>query len=216
MDTAVSVSSAFLEYMRLGGSIMWVIFGLSIVALAIIFERIFFFAGASANPKRLETAFDKAISRGDDEKTRHAVSGRSSMHRLFSAAYKHWELDREGLGVVVEGNIRRECYRWEKNMALLEIIAKIAPLLGLLGTVLGMVEMFRTLHLGGSVNAEAVTGGIWKALFTTVAGLIVAIPVVAIHGILAGRIGREEEKLERGGEFLMLQHARSNDAKDPK
>ncbi|MDR3322033.1 MAG: MotA/TolQ/ExbB proton channel family protein, partial [Synergistaceae bacterium] len=87
-----------------------------------------------------------------------------------------------------------------------EIIARVSPLLGLLGTVLGMVEMFQTLNLGGSVNAEAVTGGIWKALFTTVAGLAVAIPVIIAHGILLGRINKEEEKLERGAEFLAASH----------
>jgi biopolymer transport protein ExbB len=199
---------SFFEYMRLGGSIMWIILILSIIALAVIFERLLFFARAQANPEKLESAFSEAVARGDDSAALSAVSGESSMHRMFGAVYGHWTLDRESINSLIEGQIRRECYRWEKNMALLEITARVAPLLGLLGTVLGMVDMFRTLNLGGSVNAEAVTGGIWKALFTTVAGLVVAIPVVLAHGMLAGRINKEEEKLERGGEFLMAEHAK--------
>jgi biopolymer transport protein ExbB len=196
-----------MEYMRLGGSIMWVILGVSVIALAIVFERMIFFACASANPEKLERSFELTVLKSDTEAVRQVVSGKSSMHRLFSAAYAHWALDRDGLKALVDGQIRRELYRWERNLSLLEITARVAPLLGLLGTVIGMVEMFRTLNLGGSVNAEAVTGGIWKALFTTVAGLTVAIPVIIAHGALWGRIRAEEEKLERGGEFIMMQHS---------
>jgi biopolymer transport protein ExbB len=196
-----------MEYMSLGGLIMWIILCLSVIALAVVLERIFFFIYASANLEELEIAFGKSLSNGDPEAVRSAVSGRSSLHRLFTAVYGHWTLDGESLRVFVEGQIRRELYRWEKNMALLEVIAKVSPLLGLLGTVLGMVEMFQTLNLGGAVSAEAVTGGIWKALFTTVAGLSVAIPVIIVHGMLTGRINREEEDLERGGVFIITEHS---------
>jgi biopolymer transport protein ExbB len=206
-----------MEYMRLGGSIMWIILVISIIALAIVIERIFFFIGASANLEELEIAFGKSIFQDDPNAVRNSVAGRSSLHRLFSSAYAHWMLDSESLRVFVEGQTHREIYRWEKNLALLETIARISPLLGLLGTVLGMVEMFRTLNLGGAVSAEAVTGGIWKALFTTVAGLAVAIPVIIAHGALMGWISREEEDLERGGIFIVTEHSlRSCTAERPR
>jgi biopolymer transport protein ExbB len=204
----MNYSLTFMEYMSLGGSIMWVILGVSVASLAVVFERMIFFARASTNPEKLERAFELAVMSGDAEAVSRAVSGKSSMHRLFSAACAHWDLDWEGLKTLVDGQIRRELYRWERNLSLLEIAARVAPLLGLLGTVIGMVEMFRTLNLGGSVNAEAVTGGIWKALFTTVAGLTVAIPVIIAHGALLGRIRAEGEKLERGGEFIMTRHSK--------
>jgi biopolymer transport protein ExbB len=196
-----------MEYMRLGGAIMWIILCLSVISLAVVIERAIFFVSASANLEELEIAFGKSISQGDPEAVRRAVAGRSSLHRLFSAVYGHWMLDAESLRVFVEGQIHRELYRWEKHLALLETTARVSPLLGLLGTVLGMVEMFHTLNLGGAVSAEAVTGGIWKALFTTVAGLTVAIPVIIAHGILAGRINKEEEQLERGGVFIITEHS---------
>jgi biopolymer transport protein ExbB len=185
---------------------MWIILALSVIAVAVVFERIIFFIGASTDPETLEREFGRAISEGDAAAVRRAATGRSSMHRLFSAAYAHWMLDGDEMKALVEGQVRREIYKWERNMTLLETIAKVAPLLGLLGTVLGMVDMFQTLNLGGSVSAEAVTGGIWKALFTTVAGLIVAIPVIIVHGLLAGRISKEDEQLERGGEFIVMEH----------
>ncbi|MDR1977601.1 MAG: MotA/TolQ/ExbB proton channel family protein, partial [Synergistaceae bacterium] len=200
-------SMTFMDYMSSGGSIMWIILALSVIALAVVLERMFFFIGASADLEKLKAVFAGSVSRGDSSAAREALAGRSSMHRLFSAAYENWKLDGKNLETFVEGRIRSERYRGEKNLALLELIAKISPLLGLLGTVLGMVEMFRTLNLGGSVSAEAVTGGIWKALFTTVAGLVVAIPVLIAHGMLMGWITREEELLDRGGLFIVMEHS---------
>jgi biopolymer transport protein ExbB len=204
MNAGISLS--FIEYMNIGGSIMWIILCLSVMALALTIERMIFFISASANPEELEKAFGEAVSHGDIEAARRAVSGRSSIHRLFSAVYAHWTLDSEDIKMLVEGQVRRELYRWEKNLGLLEVIARVSPLLGLLGTVLGMVEMFQTLNLGGTVSADAVTGGIWKALFTTVAGLIVAVPVIIAHGLLLSGVNKEEEKLERGGEFVKREH----------
>ena len=70
-----------------------------------------------------------------------------------------------------------------------------------------MVEMFRSLHQGGAVDAIAVTGGIWKALFTTVAGLIAAIPMVLAHSLLQGAVDSQAETLERGVDFLLRERA---------
>jgi len=193
----------FLEYMNVGGAIMWVILVISIIALAFVIERIMFFARASADPGKIETAFADSLADGDMENLKIVTEGKSSLHSVFSAARANWRLNDEEIKVVLEQQLRRELFRWEKNLSFLEITAKVSPLLGLLGTVLGMVEMFRILNLGGSVNSTAVTGGIWKALFTTVAGLAVAIPIIIAHGLLAGRITREEECLRRGIDFII-------------
>ena len=205
MDTGSNF--AFIDYMNAGGPIMWIILALSVLALAVAFERIIFFAVSSANRLGLEGKFGAAVSRGDMEAARLAVRGSGSMHRLFADALDNWAMDGDGMKAALESRKRSELFLWDKRLPLLETIAKISPLLGLLGTVLGMVDMFGSLHGGGSVSAEAVTGGIWKALFTTVAGLIVAIPVILIHSMLTARIYREEEELERGGDFLLREHA---------
>lgn len=200
------IAMVFLEYMETGGAIMWIILFLSVTALALVIERIIFFAGASTSPEKIELAFGRAIAEGDEASAKSAVSGNSSMHRLFTAAYAHWPIDGENMKLLLEQQIRRELYRWERNLGLLEIIARVSPLLGLLGTVVGMVQMFQTLNLGGAVNAASVTGGIWKALFTTVAGLSVAIPVIIAHGMLTGRIDKQEETLQRGADFILREH----------
>lgn len=202
-----------LKYFYAGGCLMWVIAGLSVIALAVVIERLIFFARASADPEKLEAAFGAAIASGDREAAgKIAGAAQSSMHRLFFAAYSHWRISGEAMKLLAEQQVRREVYRWEKHIFILEIVGKTAPLLGLLGTVLGMVEMFRSLHMGGAISASAVTGGIWKALFTTVAGLAVAIPTIFAHGLLVSRIDSEEETLKRGADFLIREHFSSKEA----
>ena len=80
----------------------------------------------------------------------------------------------------------------ERNMRPLALLAEIAPLLGLLGTVVGMVELFQGIQgqQNGSMAMEALSGGIWKALLTTAAGLTVAVPALAVHAFLSSRVDR--------------------------
>lgn len=196
-----------MDYMHAGGTIMWLIAALSVAALSVATERLIFFRRAWADPEKLEQAFGQAIAAGDIEEAQAVVrSGGSSLNRLYLAAFTHWGTGREEIKLLIEQQIRREIFRWEKNLFVLEIIGKIAPLLGLLGTVLGMVEMFNSLHTGGQVSAAAVTGGIWKALFTTVAGLTVAIPTICAHAYLMAQIDNEEETLNRAGDYLIREH----------
>ena len=196
-----------LKYMELGGSIMWILLALSVLAVAIVLERIFFFVASSANLEELEGAFAESIS--EDGVPSFAVPGagaglgKTPLQRLFLTACECWELNDEKLEAKLKREARKELYRWERNLPLLEVIARAAPLLGLLGTVLGMVEMFGSMSVGGTINARAVTDGIWKALFTTVAGLSVAIPVLIAHSFLAGMIDKEAEALERCSGFIM-------------
>ena len=190
----------FLEYMRLGGSIMWIILALSILAAAIVIERIIFFVFSSSNLK----SFKKTLAGVFEGKSDRPVSApKGSTRRLFFAACESWNVADEELSLRLEGEIRRELYKWERNLPFLEIITRVAPLLGLLGTVVAMVEMFGSMEIGGAIDSQTITGGIWKALLTTVAGLSVAIPTLIAHGFLIEAVSREEETLERGVDFIM-------------
>lgn len=195
------------HYMQAGGFLMWVIAALSVVAFAVVLERLLFFRKSSTDPEKLEERFREAMDRGDEEGAwRLLKESDSSLHRLFRAALAHWAIDREDMKLLIGQTIRREIFRWEKHLSFLEVTGRIAPMLGLLGTVLGMVDMFASLHRTGQITATAVTGGIWKALFTTVAGLYVAIPVVFLYCYLMSRIDSQEECLNRGGDFLLRAH----------
>ena len=196
-----------LNYMNEGGSIMWIIAALSLAALAVAIERLLFFRKASGDADKLEKELEEIVSSGD---CGHGLSeSRSSLAMLFYDALSQWDADGEEIKLIAEERIRREMYRWEQHLFIMEMVGKLAPLLGLLGTVLGMVDMFGSLHLDGQISAEAVTGGIWKALYTTVAGLTVAIPTIFVNGLINSRIDGEEEKLERGEDFVLRLHRKS-------
>jgi biopolymer transport protein ExbB len=97
-----------------------------------------------------------------------------------------------------------------RGLRTLELIGMIAPLLGLLGTVLGMIQSFRSLELAeGAANASILAGGIWQALLTTAAGLVVAIPALVGAAILQARIERGALEMERTISRIVL--ARSLD-----
>lgn len=105
-----------LDYMKQGGSIMWIIGALSLIAAAIAVERIIFFHKASTDPEKLEAAFGKAVSAGDvKEAWRVAESSDSSMNRLFKVALTHWNICTEDMKLLTEQQIRREIYRWENT-----------------------------------------------------------------------------------------------------
>ena len=184
---------------------MWVLLGVSVAAGGVFAERLLFFRRASTDPIRLEERIGAALWEGrPEEALRVAASEDRSLHRVFAAALEHWEAPAETLKLLLEQELRREVFRWEKGLSVLSALARVAPLLGLLGTVLGMVEIFRALPSAGIASPMLVlSGGIWKALLTTVAGLVVAVPIVLAHTYLVSRILRAEEGLERGTDFLL-------------
>jgi len=89
---------------------------------------------------------------------------------------------------------------------VLELIAMISPLLGLLGTVLGMIQSFQELEMAeGAANASVLAGGIWQALLTTAVGLLVAIPAAVGASLLGGRIESSAQMIESAvGELLLI------------
>ncbi len=183
---------------------MWAIFGLSILASAIIIERLVFFKKAWAEPEEVERKIAQAIYEGDRTRASELARSRdSSLHRLFRAAIDHWAADAEAIKVLLEQERRRELFRWERGLEMLSTIARVAPLLGLLGTVLGMVEVFHTISTGRGADMLYLASGIWEALLTTVAGLSVAIPVVLAYAYLSSRVDMVEETLSRGADFIL-------------
>ena len=94
-----------------------------------------------------------------------------------------------------------------RHIRLLELVAMISPLLGLLGTVLGMIQSFQELELAqGAANASVLAGGIWQALLTTAAGLVVAIPAAIGATLLSARVDSAAHEIESAvGQFFLLE-----------
>lgn len=103
----------------------------------------------------------------------------------------------------MERQAQVELRRLQRGLALLATTAVTAPLLGFLGTVTGMIESFGALSLHGTTHPELVAQGIEEALVTTAAGLVVAIPVHMLHGLLQGRVGRIAADIEQLAHTLL-------------
>jgi len=174
----ITKAFAFLEQ---GGPAIWAIAALSVLTGAIILWKVWrlVLAGAWAG-KNTEYAVT-LWTQGDRQGARAALEGRSSLRAVVARAAMtervEGTLDEAEQREEVERVARRQLSEARSGLRALELIATIAPLLGLLGTVLGMIAAFQTLQAAGSrADPAALAGGIWEALLTTAAGMAVAIP----------------------------------------
>ena len=121
------------------------------------------------------------------------------MGRVLAQAIDVKDQDRETLETVIVHATDDEVRDLSSYVQALATIGNIAPLLGLLGTVLGMIKAFMVIQeMGGKVNAAVLAGGIWEALLTTAIGLAVALPTMVAHSYIVSRIDRYEAGLHEG------------------
>ena len=174
-----------------GGPLMIPIIGCSVLALAIVIERLWHLRRARINTKKF---MDNIADRLRRNRIKEAVDICDATpgpiaHILKAGILKH-DRSRQEIREAIEDAGLHEIPRLERNVEVLGTIGHISPLLGLLGTVVGMVEAFRVIQDKAvafhPINPGDLAGGIWAALITTVAGLTVAIPtLVAYHYILS-------------------------------
>ncbi len=167
-----------------GGFIMVPIFICSIIALTIIIERLYYFKKIQENPETMFENLKQLLQDGEHPKALELCKNSlGPVGRLMEAGIHNtktptWKLE-EKLSVTAQEELNKA----GKNIRALEVIATISPLMGLLGTVIGMVRAFnKVAEYSGQVDPSLLAGGIWEALLTTAAGLSVAIPaVVMLH-----------------------------------
>lgn len=181
---SLATAERALDFLDNGGVVLWTIAGLSMMTLALILMKLWRLARMGAWSRDRAEAAVAAWHRGDHADANHlAIRGRGVRAQLVAAA-----LSALAVRDTTEADAREETARVGKRLLAeagsglraLELIATIAPLLGLLGTVLGMIAAFQTLQAaGGRADPAALAGGIWEALLTTAAGMAVAIPASA-------------------------------------
>ncbi len=204
--------SSFAE-LGAGGPIIALLAVLSLISWAIILIKSMQLWNSSAGAAMRGEAFE--LWRGGD---RHgagqlAAKGKSPADRLLAYAMPALSDGFKGPALLAELTRRgnEEVARMNGMIRMLELIAMISPLLGLLGTVLGMIQSFQELELAqGAANASVLAGGIWQALLTTAAGLLVAIPAAVAAGLLSARIDSATQKMESAVGQLMLIEERPN------
>lgn len=180
LDQVMMPLSGARDMLALGGAAIWVIAALSVIAVALILWKFWRFARMGVwSGRRSRAAVALWLGRKDAEALREVAGARGLRARLVHAAITARQDPRlTPLAAEAETERVARALLAEARAGLrpLELIATIAPLLGLLGTVLGMIEAFRALQASGSgADPAALAGGIWEALLTTAAGMAVAI-----------------------------------------
>lgn len=194
-----------------GGPIMFILIALSALSLTLILVKIVQLWPATGGVALRNAALDRWAT-GDSEGAMALVPDRAPADRVLLAGMQSL---RSGLtAALLEGDLARrgndEVSTLSSGLRLLDLISMISPLLGLLGTVLGMVQSFQDLALAqGSANASVLAGGIWLALLTTAAGLVVAIPAAIGSSLLSGRVETAALRIESAAGRLITLSAQT-------
>jgi len=188
-----------------GEPIIFLLLALSILSLALIVYKIVQLWPATGGAAARTAALAMWAS-GDRHGAIAAMPARSPADRVLKSGMDSLQ---SGLPpALVEGDLARlgneEVATMSSGLRLLDLISMISPLLGLLGTVIGMVQSFQDLSMAeGSANASVLAGGIWLALLTTAGGLVVAIPAAIGANLLTGRVDSAALKIESAAGQLL-------------
>lgn len=196
--------SEMLEMIRQGGWTMVPLGICSLFGLAIIIERtIALRRSAVIDPKVLRLMDQYSGNTSDEEAIVACRKARGPFARIIEEIIKSRHLDHTQIVEGMHATGRNQINTLERGLTLLEIIAGVSPLLGLLGTVLGMIAVFNAITAQGLGNPQVLSDGISKALVTTVTGLCVAIPAVAGYSWFSRRADDlASEMQERATAFI--------------
>lgn len=170
------------EIVKAGGWVMVPILLCSIVAFAIIAERFWTLQKKKIIPPNLvANVWQQFRQQTFDQEGLLRLKTGSALGRVLAAGLVNLQHDREIMKDAIEETGRHVVHEMERYLNALGTIASITPLLGLLGTVIGMIKVFNTITTSGVGNASLLAGGISEALITTAAGLVVAIPTLMFY-----------------------------------
>jgi biopolymer transport protein ExbB len=178
------------ELIKAGGWVMAPLIALAVLATAIVLERFWSLRRRDVLPPGLGEEVREWASKGRSLDPKHVdvLRQNSPLGELLAAGLDVRNRPRELIKERIEDTGRHVAHRLERFLNTLGTIAAVAPLLGLLGTVFGMIEMFLGILTSGVGDANQLAGGIGQALISTAGGLIVAIPALMFHRYLRGRV----------------------------
>ena len=189
-----------LHYLEVGGPILWVLVIISIGAFAVVLERIVFFA---RNEKNIGDTFkDEILSLVANKKLDEAIALCDTKKSCVASAVKKFlqkapkGIDVQDYEFILKEITIKETSPYESRLNLLASVISISPMLGLLGTVTGMIRAFTNISKYGAGDAAIVADGIAEALLTTAAGLMIAIPVIVVYNYLNRRLEKMENEID--------------------
>ena len=176
-----------------GGWVLWIILGLSITALAITFQKLWFLKSSKVDPQFIQAIKTQLTTDKQEDVIKKLQYARNIEGQLAVLAIQKYKASDAIISAEVSEITKPEVQLVNSKMGILSMIITVAPVLGLLGTVLGLMDVFAVLAVEGVGNAQLLSAGISKALITTVAGLSLAIPLIFIHQVLTSKI---DERLD--------------------
>ena len=191
--------------LNLGGPIVYILLALSVYATAIIFYKLHIFYGVNFfKSERTTRSVNTWLANNHDDAYESINKSNDPESEVISFTM-YQLLKHKKLTAKLESDIREEIVRlsderinyYSSKLNSLQVIATIAPLLGLLGTVFGMIEAFQQMEMAGkNVDPSVLSGGIWEALLTTAVGLSVAIPIVVFESYFRNIIENFKNNIE--------------------
>lgn len=197
----------YLELFLRGGLVMYPILLCSLITVTVIIEKYIMLAQSRIDPKQLMVKIRSALSRND---VMGAVEACTKVKAPVANILKHgvlqYKYGHQAVKDAIEVAGKEEIFHLEKRLSVLASMAGIAPMLGFLGTVTGMIAAFQTIErLGGNVNPSVLAGGIWEAMLTTAFGLVVGIPALYAYNFFVAKVNRFIFEIENSAEeFLAL------------
>lgn len=185
--------------LALKGGILMIPLGVcSLVALAVIVERLVVLRRARVLPPGLRAGFVSALDAGTPRARELAAAHPSAASTVLLAGLERWDRGEERMERAMRDAGEQEVACLRARLRAISVIAGVAPLMGLLGTIFGMITAFRTVASAPEAlgKVETLAGGIYEAMVTTAAGLIIAIPCVLAHHALAARVDRFVMEIE--------------------
>ncbi len=191
-------------FLNKGGWLMYVILFLSILSFTVFIERIKYLKEVKKRSRRLAERVRQVLKRGD---IKSAISicekSKEPIAKVLLAGLKNYEEDRDYIIEVIKSTANREIPRLGRNLGIMSTTASVAPLIGLLGTVFGMIQSFHSIELEGTGKPQVLAGGISVALLTTAFGLTVAIPTIIAYNYLTHLVDKEVLYMEEEASFVV-------------
>ena len=185
------IFSSLADFFELGGPVVVLLIVVSVITLTIILFKIFqFTASAVGNNQVLYSELRKLVTASEDQVERTLTGSRNIFAPMILDATNCDKTEEALKRLPAAAEIR--FVKLESGLRFLDTVVQLAPLLGLFGTVLGMIEAFQALQAAGTqVDPSLLAGGIWVALLTTAVGLIIAIPTAMSLAWLESRVEKE-------------------------
>ena len=202
------------EFLRSGGPMLWLIAFFGLVAIFVFFEKWYQLRRNQVNVRELVTGLVNVLKRNAMiEAITLCDTTPGPVARLLNAAIQAHQND-DDVKLAIEDTAKTELTKLESRLTILSTIAHVAPLLGLLGTVLGMYDTFNSISTSAGMSLAALSGGIREALISTAAGLCVAIPAHLAYNFLVTKVQSFCSDMEKASSEILYFFAHRKQEQD--